>query len=150
MRDKDPNIRRQPCRFPLPSRVHSRECGSWTEQQTDLPLALVGFLFFLFFAEHIVLKLNKWNMQFSSKLTACWKYFLQKKSLSLCNKLSKCFYNSKNTIRLKSTSLCNSPALTGQGSQKRHSIHTALSCCLWLVIYRSVFPTMLWSPRAVS
>lgn len=60
--------------------------------------------FFSFFAEPVVLNLNKLNMPFSQQINSLLKILSAKNSLPLCNKLSKCFDNSKNTPALKSTS----------------------------------------------
>lgn len=60
-------------------------------------VSFLSFLFF-FFAEYVVLNLNKLNMQFSQQIYSLLKIFSAKNSLPLCNESSKCFYNSKNTL----------------------------------------------------
>lgn len=122
----------------------------WTELQAELPVTLMGCLFFLFsfFAEHIVLNLYKLNMQFSQQINSWLKMFSAKNSLFLCNKLHKCFYNSKNTFLNPFPPKCQ-PASTGNGFREHHSMHMAPSCWMWLVIYKTVFPIELWIPRAI-
>lgn len=101
-----------------------------TEWQAELPCTLTGLLFFLFsfFAEHVVLNLSKLNMQFPQQINSWLKMLsVKKSSLSLCNTLCKCVYNSKNTPSLKSTSSCKrQPASTGKGLCEHQSTHRAL------------------------
>lgn len=131
-----------------PSQVHPWGSTAVEQNSRQNCLLWVFFSFSFFFAEHTVLNLNKWNIQFSKQINSFLKILhKKKKSLSLCNQLFKCFYTLK--IRFLLNLLPLESASFNWSRVTKAPLSTAFSS--WTAICRSVFPLHceFWGPCCI-